>query len=113
MLERDHKNRLLVGIGKAQYLLLDLGREFMVELTIAGGGEIAAVVVELGQDFAQLCFPTAIRCRPHCQAEDLTVISPVKHSNHPRFLANCADAAIAPCGDSIPVSARYRRNHLE
>ena len=106
MLERDHKNRLLVGISKAQYLLLDLDRKLMAKQAIAGGGEIAAVVIELGQNFAQLCFPPAIRRRPYCQPEDLAVISPVKHCRHPELLANRADAATAPCGDGIPVKRK-------
>jgi hypothetical protein len=83
MLERDHKNRLLVGIGKAQYLLLDLDRKLMAKQAIAGGGKIAAVVIELGQNFAQLCFSPVIRRRPYCQPEDLAVISPVEHCRHP------------------------------
>jgi len=63
MLKGYHKNRLLIGIGKAQHLLLDLGRKFTAEQAIAGAGEVTAVVVELGEDFAQLCFPTTIRPR--------------------------------------------------
>jgi hypothetical protein len=31
MLKRDDKNRLLVGIGKAQQLMLDLRRKLMAE----------------------------------------------------------------------------------
>ena len=61
MLKGYAKNRLLVGIGKAQHFLLDLRRKLAAQQAIAGAGEVAAVVVELGQDFAQLCLPTAIR----------------------------------------------------
>jgi len=38
-----------------------LGRKLTPEQAIAGAGEIAAVVVELCQDFAELCSPGAIR----------------------------------------------------
>jgi hypothetical protein len=61
MLKGYGENRLLVGIGKAQHFLLDLGRKLAAQQAIAGAGEVAAVVVELGQDFAQLCLPTTIR----------------------------------------------------
>ena len=60
MLRGCAKNRLLVGIGKAQHFLLDLGRGLAAQQAIARAGEVAAVVVELGQDFAQLCLPTTI-----------------------------------------------------
>jgi hypothetical protein len=106
MLKSYNKNRLLVGIGKAQHLMLNLGRKFEAKQVIAGAGKVAAIVVELGQDFAQLCFPTAVRLRPYCQSEDLAVISPVKHCRHPEFPANRADAATAPCGDGIPVKRK-------
>ena len=106
MLKGYDKNRLLVGIGKAQQLVLDLGRKLEAKQVVAGAGKIATIVVELGQDFAQLCFPTAVRLRPHCQPEDLAVISPVKHCRHPELLANRADAATAPCGDGIPVKRK-------
>ena len=66
MLKRYDKNRLLIGIGKAQHLMLDLGRKLAVEQVIGEAGEIAAVVVELGQDFSQLCSPSTIRPRPYC-----------------------------------------------
>jgi hypothetical protein len=95
MLKSYNKNRLLVGIGKAQHLMLNLGRKFEAKQVIAGAGKVAAIVVELGQDFAQLCFPTAVRLRPYRQSEYLAVISPVKHCRHPGFLAKRADATIA------------------
>ena len=106
MLKGYDKNRLLVGIGKAQQLVLDLGRKLEAKQVIAGAGKIATIVVELGQDFAQLCLPTAVRLRPHCQPEDLAVISPVKHCRRPQFLANRADAATASCGDGTPVKRK-------
>ena len=65
MLKGYAKNRSLIGVGKAQQLLLDLGGKLTPEPALAGAGETAAVVVELGQNFAQLCFPTAIRPRPY------------------------------------------------
>jgi hypothetical protein len=61
---RTCKNRLLIGIGEAQHLMLDLGRKLTVEQVIGEAGEIAAVVVELGQDFSQLCSPSTIHSRP-------------------------------------------------
>ena len=67
MLKGYDKNRLLVRIGKAQQLVLDLGRKLEAKQVIAGAGKIATIVVELGQDFAQLCFPTAVGLRPYCQ----------------------------------------------
>src|SRR5215471_18477456 len=97
------ENRLLVGIGKAQHFLLDLGRKLAAQQAIGGKGEVAAVVVELGQDFAQLCLPTTIRPRPYRQGEDLAVVSPVKHCRHPGFLVNRVHAATAPCDDGISV----------
>ena len=48
MLKRYEKNCLLIGIGKAQHLVLDLSRKLAVEQVIGEAGEIAAVVVELG-----------------------------------------------------------------
>ena len=99
MLKGYAKNRSLVGIGKAQHFLLDLGRKLAAQQAIAGAREGAAVVVELGQDFAQLCLPATIRARPYCQTEDLAVVSPVKHRHHP---VNRADATTAP----------WRRRHL-
>jgi|SRR5215469_1965206 len=106
MLKGYDENRLLVGIGKAQHLVLNLGRKLAAKQVVAGAGKVVAIVVELGRDFAQLCFPTAVRLRPYCQSEDLAVISPVKHCRHPEFLANRADAATAPCGDGIPVKRK-------
>src|SRR6516164_1016985 len=103
MLKGYAKNRLLVGIGKAQHFLLDLRRKLAAQQAIAGAGEVAAVVVELGQDFAQLCLPTAIRSRPYCQGEDLAVVLPVKHCRHSGFLLSRADATTAPCSAGIPV----------
>ena len=113
MLKGYAKNRLLVGIGKAQHFLLDLGRKLAAQQAIIGAGEVAAVVVELGQDFAQLCSPTTIRPRPYCQGEDLAVVSPVKHCRHSGFLVTRADAAPAPCGDGIPVKRKASKNHPE
>ena len=46
MLKPYGKNCLLIGIGKAQHLMLDLGRKLAVEQVIGEAGEIAAVVVE-------------------------------------------------------------------
>src|SRR5215472_8628350 len=106
MLEGYDKNGSLVGIGKAQHLMLNLGRKLAAKQVIAGAGKVAAIGVELGQDFAQLCFPIAVRLRPYCQSEDLAVISRVKHCRHPEFPANRADAATAPCGDGIPVKRK-------
>jgi len=63
MLKGYAKNRLLVGIGKAQHFLLDLGRKLAAQQAIIGAGEVAAVVVKLGQDFAQPCSPTTVRSR--------------------------------------------------
>jgi hypothetical protein len=100
------KNRLLVRIGKAQHFLLDLGRKLAAQQAIIGAGEVVAVVVELGQDFAQLCSPTTIRSRPYCQVEDLAVVSPVKHCRHSGFLVTRADATTAPCGGGIPVKRK-------
>ena len=85
MLKRYGKNRLLIGIGKAQHLMLDLGRKLTAEQVTAEAGEVATVVVELGQDFSQLCFPSTVRPRPYSQAEDLAVVSPVKHCRRPGF----------------------------
>jgi len=102
MLKGYAKNRSLVGIGKAQHFLLDLGRKLAAQQAIAGAREGAAVVVELGQDFAQLCLPATIRARPYCQTEDLAVVSPVKHRHHSGFPVNRADATTAP----------WRRRHL-
>jgi hypothetical protein len=113
MLKGYAKNRLLVGIGKAQHFLLDLGRKLAMQLAIAGAGEVAAVVVELGQDFAQLCLPTTIGPRPYCQTEDLAVVSPVKHCYHSGFLVNRADARAASCGDAFLSRVRFRKNHPE
>jgi len=42
------ENRLLVGIGKAQHFVLDLGRKLAAQQAITGAREVAAVVVELG-----------------------------------------------------------------
>jgi hypothetical protein len=61
MLKRYGKNRLLIGIGKAQHPMLDLGRKLTAEQVTAEVGEVATVVVELGQDFSQLCFPSTVR----------------------------------------------------
>ena len=61
MLKRYDKNGLLIGIGKAQHLMLYLGRKLAVEQVIAEAGEAATVVVELGQDFSQFCFPSTTR----------------------------------------------------
>jgi len=85
VLKRYGKNRLLIGIGKAQHLMLDLGRKLTAEQVTAEAGEVATVVVELGQDFSQLCFPSTVRPRPYSQAEDLAVVSPVKHCRRPGF----------------------------
>src|SRR5215831_5008657 len=67
--------------------MLDLGRKLAAEQVTAEAGEVATVVVELGQDFSQLCFPSTIRPRPYSQAEDLAVVSPVKHCRRPGFVA--------------------------
>src|SRR5215469_9940603 len=101
MLKRYDTNRLLIGIGKAQHLMLDLGRKLTAEQVIAEAREVATVVVELGQDFSQLCFPSTVRPRPYIQAEDLAVVSPVKHCRQPRI----PDATTAPCGDGIRFQA--------
>src|SRR5215472_2704522 len=111
MLKGYAKNRLLVGIGKAQHFLLDLGRKLAAQQAITGAGEVAAVVVELRQDFAQLCLPTAIRPRPHCQGEDLAMVSPVKHCCHSGFLVSRADATTAACSEGIPVKRKTSQNH--
>jgi len=50
VLKRYDKNRLLIGIGKAQHLMLDLGRKLVVEQATGEAGEVATVAVELGQD---------------------------------------------------------------
>ena len=76
MLKRYDKNRVLIGIGKAQHLMLDLGRKLVVEQVTGEAGEVATVAVELGQDSSQLCFPSTIRPRPYSQAEDLAVDRP-------------------------------------
>jgi len=106
MLKGYAKNRLLVGIGKAQHFLLDLRRKLAAQQAIAGAGEVAAVVVELGQDFAQLCLPTAIRPRPYCQAEDLAVVSPVKHCRHSGFLVGRAGATTVAAARAFLSSGR-------
>src|SRR5215469_4198173 len=103
MLKGYAKNCSLVGIGKAQHFLLDLGRKLAAQQAIGREGKVAAVVVELGQNFTQLCLPTTIRPRLYRQAEDLAVISPVKHWRHPGFFVNRANAATAHCGYGIPV----------
>ena len=113
MLKRYATNRLLVGIGKAQHFLLDLDRKLAAQQAIAGAGEVSAVVVELGQDFAQLCLPTAIRPRPYCQGEDLAVVSPVKHCQHSGFLVSRADATTAAGSEDIPVKRKTSQNHPE
>jgi len=112
MLKGYDKNRSLVGIGKAQHLVLNLGGKLAAKQVIAGAGKVAAIVVELGQDFAQLSFPIAVRLRPYCQPEDLAVISRVKHRRHPEFLANRTDPAML-LATAFRSSARSRRNHLE
>src|SRR6516225_176258 len=113
MLKGYAKNRLLVGIGKAQHFLLDLRRKLAAQQAIAGEGEVAAVVVELGQDFAQLCLPTAIRSRPYCQGEDLAVVSPAKHCRHSGFLVSRADDTTAPGSEGIPIKPKTSKNHPE
>ena len=113
MLKGYAKNRLLVEIGKAQHFLLDLGRKLAAQQAIAVAGEVAAVVVELGQDFAQLCSPTTIRSRPYCQAEDLAVVSPVKHCRYPGSLANRADATTTLGSEDIPIRRKTSQNHPE
>jgi hypothetical protein len=113
MLNGYAKNRLLVGIGKAQHFLLDLGRKLATQQAIAGAGEVSAVVVELGQDFAQLCLPTTIGPRPYSQGEDLAVVSPVKHCRHSGFLVSRADATTAPGSEDIPIKRKTSQNHPE
>jgi hypothetical protein len=113
MLKGYAKNRLLVGIGKAQHFLLDLGRKLAAQQAIARAGEVPAVVVELGQDFAQLCLPTTIRPRPYCQGEDLAVVSPVKHRRHSGFLVSRADASTASGSEGIPIKRKTSQNHPE
>jgi len=109
MLKGHAKNRSLVGIGKAQHFLLDLGRKLAAQQAIAGTGEVSAVAVELGQDFAQLYLPTTIHPRPYCQGEDLAVVSPVKHCRHSGFLVSRDDAPTAPCSEGIPVRRKTSR----
>jgi len=46
VLKRYDKNRLLIGIGKAQHLMLDLRRKLAAEQVTAEAGEVATVVVE-------------------------------------------------------------------
>src|SRR6516164_5653153 len=106
MLKGYAKNRLLVGIGKAQHFLLDLGCKLAAQQAIARAGEVPAVVVELGQDFAQLCLPITIRPRPYCQGEDLAVVSPVKHCRHSGFLVSRADATTASGSEGIPIKRK-------
>src|SRR6516164_1250219 len=71
-------------------------RKLTTEQVTAEAGEAATVVVELGQDFSQLCFPCTIRPRPDSQTEDLAVVSPVKHCRRPGFLTTPRDATTAP-----------------
>ena len=114
MLKGYAENRALIGVGKAQQLLLNLGGKLTPDPALARAGETAAVVVELGQDFAQLCFPTAIHPRPYSQVEDLAVISPLKHCRHPGFLASRADATTAPwAATAFRSGGRLRSNHPE
>ena len=113
MLKGYAKNRSLVGIGKAQHFLLDLGRKLAAQQAIAGAGEVSAIVVELGQDFAQLCLPTTIRPRPYCQGEDLSVVSPVKHCRHSGVLVSRAGSTTAPGSEDIPIKRKTSRNHPE
>src|SRR6516162_9829135 len=113
MLKGYAKNRSLVGIGKAQHFLLDLGRKLAAQQAIAGTGEVSAVAVELGQDFAQLYLPTTIHPRPYCQGEDLAVVSPVKHCRHSGFLVSRADASTASGSEGIPIKRKTSQNHPE
>src|SRR5712671_747473 len=70
-------------------------------------------VFELGEDFAQLCFPVAICRRSYCQPEDLAVISPVKHTVIPGSLRTARTPQSLPAATTFLSSARFRRNHLE
>ena len=114
MLKRYDKNRLLIGIGKAQHLMLDLGRKLVVEQVTGEPAEVATVVVELGQDSSQLCFPSTIRPRPYSLAENLAVVSPVKHCRHPGFLATRRMPLLPlPAATASLSSGRFRRSHPE
>ena len=111
MLKRYEKNCLLIGIGKAQHLMLDLGRKLAVEQVIGDAGEIAAVVVELGQDFSQLCSPSTIRPRPYCPNRGSARGIARKALPPPRPCDPPDATTTAPCGDGIPFKRDFRRNH--
>src|SRR5262249_18693840 len=89
--------------------MLDLGRKLAAEQVTAEAGEVATVVVKLGQDFSQLRFPSTIRPRPYSQTEDLAVVSPVKHCRRPGFLATREMPLPLPVAAASPSSEIFRR----
>jgi hypothetical protein len=80
MLEREGQHRPLVGVRKAQCLQFDLARELVAQRIPAEHRQAPTIVVELGEDFAQLGLPGPVIGGCPRQVEDPAVIPPVKPS---------------------------------
>src|SRR6516165_7661664 len=85
MLEGKSQHRALVGIGELQRLALDLTCDLVAQHCSAERRQLPAVIIEIRQDFKELCTPSFIRCGGSREGEEPTVITPIQfgHSRDP------------------------------